>query len=158
MLEVEINKILPLTEARDNFSKIVGEVEGGELYVLTKNGKPAVAIINVAKLEKMTGQRLKETSKPVPEPSLITSDLPPIFPPSESPASVPPPKSSYTPNPPPATSPPSHPPTPTPSTPSTTPPGPPPLDSAQGKPLGEHSDKSKPASPSVPPEPEEMEI
>ncbi|MBI2263439.1 type II toxin-antitoxin system Phd/YefM family antitoxin, partial [Candidatus Berkelbacteria bacterium] len=63
MLEVEINKILPLTEARDNFSKIVGEVEQGELYVLTKNGKPAVAIINVAKLEEMTGQHLKERAK-----------------------------------------------------------------------------------------------
>lgn len=159
MLEVEINKILPLTEARDNFSKIVGEVEKGELYVLTKNGKPAVAIINVAKLEEMIGQHLKETSniqsstfkqKPTSnfQPNVQLPPSEPISSPQSSPpASVPPPKSSsFAPNPPLAT-------------PQPTPPGPPPLDSARGKPFGEQpNDKPKPTSPSASEEPEEMEI
>ena len=56
MLEVDIDKILPVTEARDSFNKIVDEVEGSdEIYVLTKNGKPSVVVVGVNHLEKLTG-------------------------------------------------------------------------------------------------------
>lgn len=56
MLEVNIEKIIPVTEARDMFNKIVDEVEGtDELYVLTKNGKPAAVVVGVNHLEKLTG-------------------------------------------------------------------------------------------------------
>ena len=44
VLEVDIDKLLPVTEARDNFNKIIDEVEGSDLmYVLTKNGKPSAS-------------------------------------------------------------------------------------------------------------------
>ncbi len=56
MLSVDIEKIIPVTEARDMFNKIVDEVEGTEeMYVLTKNGKPAAVIVGVNHLEKLTG-------------------------------------------------------------------------------------------------------
>lgn len=56
MLEVNIEKIVPVTEARDMFNKIIDDVEGtDELYVLTKNGKPASVVVGVNHLEKLTG-------------------------------------------------------------------------------------------------------
>lgn len=61
MLEVKIEKILPVTEARDSFNKLVDEVEGtDELYVLTKNGKPAAVLVGVHHLEKLTGTSEEE--------------------------------------------------------------------------------------------------
>lgn len=57
MLSVDIEKIIPVTSARDMFNKIVDEVEGSdELYVLTKNGKPAAVVVGVNHLEKLTGE------------------------------------------------------------------------------------------------------
>ena len=61
MLEVKIEKILPVTEARDSFNKLIDEVEGtDELYVLTKNGKPAAVLVGVHHLEKLTGTSQEE--------------------------------------------------------------------------------------------------
>lgn len=61
MLEVEIDKILPVTEARDNFNKLVDEVESSDsLYVLTKNGKPCAVLVGVHHLEKLTGTSHEE--------------------------------------------------------------------------------------------------
>lgn len=61
MLEVDIDKILPVTEARDSFNKIVDEVEGTDhMYVLTKNGKPAAVVVGVNHLEKLTGKTTSE--------------------------------------------------------------------------------------------------
>jgi prevent-host-death family protein len=56
-MQVDIEKIIPVTEARDSFNRIVDEVEGSdELYVLTKNGKPAAVVVGVNHLEKLTGE------------------------------------------------------------------------------------------------------
>lgn len=61
MLEVKIEKILPITEARDSFNKLIDEVEGtDELYVFTKNGKPAAVLVGVHHLEKLTGTSKEE--------------------------------------------------------------------------------------------------
>ena len=59
-LKVSLENIIPLTEARDHFSQIVAEVQKDKLYVLTKGGKPAVAIIDVKYLEQVTGGEIKE--------------------------------------------------------------------------------------------------
>lgn len=58
-LKVSLENIIPLTEARDHFSQIVTEVQKDKLYVLTKGGKPAVAIIDVKYLETLTGGQVK---------------------------------------------------------------------------------------------------
>jgi prevent-host-death family protein len=54
-LKVSLHNIIPLTEARDHFSQIVNEVQRDKLYVLTKGGKPVVAIIDVKYLETVSG-------------------------------------------------------------------------------------------------------
>lgn len=61
MLEVDIDKILPVTEARDNFNKIIDDVGGTDkMYVLTKNGKPSAVVVGVNHLEKLTGKSADE--------------------------------------------------------------------------------------------------
>lgn len=59
-LRVSLENIIPLTEARDHFSQIVNEVQKDKLYVLTKGGKPAVAIIDVKYLETISGGEIRE--------------------------------------------------------------------------------------------------
>lgn len=59
-LKVNLENIIPLTEARDHFSQIVNEVQKDKLYVLTKGGKPAVAIIDVKYLEMITGGEIQK--------------------------------------------------------------------------------------------------
>lgn len=61
MLDVNIEKILPITAVRDALNKIIDEVEGSDqLYVVTKNGKPAAILVGVHHLEKLTGISHKE--------------------------------------------------------------------------------------------------
>ena len=61
-LKVSLENIIPLTEARDHFSQIVAEVQKDKLYVLTKGGKPAVAIVDVKYLEHITGGEVKKVN------------------------------------------------------------------------------------------------
>jgi prevent-host-death family protein len=57
MLEVDIEKIVPVTDARDALNKIVDEVSGSDtMYVLTVNGKPSAVVVGVHHLEKLTGK------------------------------------------------------------------------------------------------------
>lgn len=61
MLEVNIDKILPITEVRDKFNDIIDQVEkGDDLFVVTKNGKPAAIVVGVHHLEKLTGMTHQE--------------------------------------------------------------------------------------------------
>ncbi len=56
-MQVDIEKIIPVTEARDKFNKVVDEVENSDhIYVFTKNGKPASVMVGVNHLEKLTGE------------------------------------------------------------------------------------------------------
>lgn len=56
MLKVDVDKIVPVTDARDNFNKIIEEVDSSdEMYVLTKNGTPVAVVVGVNHLEKLTG-------------------------------------------------------------------------------------------------------
>lgn len=71
-LKVSLENIIPLTEARDHFSQIVNEVQKDKLYILTKGGKPAVAIVDVKYLEHITGgeakvEHVQEEIKKAPE-------------------------------------------------------------------------------------------
>ncbi|MFA6963171.1 MAG: type II toxin-antitoxin system Phd/YefM family antitoxin [Patescibacteria group bacterium] len=63
MLEVDIEKIIPITDARDRFNQIIEEVEASDdMYVVTKNGKPSAIIVGVHHLEKLTGNKLPTES------------------------------------------------------------------------------------------------
>ncbi|OGD66000.1 hypothetical protein A3F08_01035 [Candidatus Berkelbacteria bacterium RIFCSPHIGHO2_12_FULL_36_9] len=54
MLQVPIDKILPVTDARTNISKLVDDVEKGDIYVLTRGGKPAVVVCPVDYIKKLS--------------------------------------------------------------------------------------------------------
>jgi prevent-host-death family protein len=61
-LEFSIDKIMSVTDARNNFNKIVEEVEKDPQgrYLLTKGGNPSVVVVNVDYLEKLTdGESIK---------------------------------------------------------------------------------------------------
>lgn len=69
MLQVDVNKIIPLTEARDSLNKIVDDVDDtDEMYVLTKNGTPTAVIVGVNHLEKLTNEKLPDSEKTEKEP------------------------------------------------------------------------------------------
>lgn len=131
-LKVSLENIIPLTEARDHFSQIVAEVQKDKLYVLTKGGKPAVAIIDVKYLETISGgevqeKQIEEEIQKAPEkvgrPKMI-EHKPLVTPP------VPPTPITH----------PAEPPKPTPPTPTTPP--------------AQKVEPPKPAAPPAPPKPE----
>lgn len=91
MLDVNIEKILPVTEVRDSLNKIVDEVEAtDELYVITKNGKPAAIVVGIHHLEKLTGishgQLMPDEKK--------DEDIPALATPAETPSAIPAPEIS----------------------------------------------------------------
>ena len=59
MLEVDVNNILPVTEARAKIANLVDEVMKGNVYVLTRGGKPAVV---VAPVDMVQNQLVKKTN------------------------------------------------------------------------------------------------
>jgi len=55
MLHVALEHILTEEDAMSKINSIIEEVENqNETYVITKNGRPAVAIVNVTKLDEVT--------------------------------------------------------------------------------------------------------
>ncbi len=58
MLEVQVDNILPVTEARDKLNQLIDSVESSDnMYVMTKNGKPCAILVGVHHLEKLTGEK-----------------------------------------------------------------------------------------------------
>ncbi|MCX6808616.1 MAG: type II toxin-antitoxin system Phd/YefM family antitoxin [Candidatus Berkelbacteria bacterium] len=56
MLEVDIEKIIPVNEARDNLESLAAQVAASDdLFVLTQNGKPEAILVGVHHLETLTG-------------------------------------------------------------------------------------------------------
>lgn len=51
MVKVAIDRIVSVTEARSRLSELVDEAVSEEFWVLTKGGKPRVALIDVAYLD-----------------------------------------------------------------------------------------------------------
>ena len=63
MLQVDVDKIIPVTEARDNFNKIVEDVDNSDqMYVLTRNGTPVAVVVGVNHLEKLTGAAMSDAA------------------------------------------------------------------------------------------------
>ena len=53
MLKVAIDRIVSITEARSRLSELVDEATADEFWVLTKGGKPRVALVDVAYLDQL---------------------------------------------------------------------------------------------------------
>lgn len=56
MLKVPIDRILSITEARSRLSELIDEATSDDFWVLTKGGKPRVAIVDVAYLDRLLRQ------------------------------------------------------------------------------------------------------
>lgn len=90
MLEVPIDKILSITDARNSFNKIVEDVENDSdgIYILTKGGSPVVALINIMYLENLSGDKvstkevkpMQTEGQPQPENPPVPSSQPPTSP------------------------------------------------------------------------------
>ena len=52
MLKISIDKILPLSNVRANLSKVVNNVEKGDIYVITRGGKPSAVIAPIDYIKK----------------------------------------------------------------------------------------------------------
>lgn len=68
MIEVPIDKIIPIEEALGDIEKIINSAgEKDNLYVLTKNGKPYAAIVNIDYLEHLPEIEHAGETKPIHE-------------------------------------------------------------------------------------------
>lgn len=103
MIHADLDKILPEPDALEQITQIFHEVENyKELYVITKGGRPALAVINVDYLEELTGKPVakdipeedfaqKKTEQPIEAKEIVDEETPLIEEEEESaPPSVPP--------------------------------------------------------------------
>ncbi len=59
-MSVAMEKIIGVTKARDEFRKIVDEVQyQGDKYIINRHGKPAVAIVPIQVYENWKQQRMR---------------------------------------------------------------------------------------------------
>lgn len=76
MLEVKIENIIPVTEARDKLNQLIENVEDSdEMIVMTKNGKPTAILVGVHHMEKLTGEDHKEVFGVVPPSTGVEPDI-----------------------------------------------------------------------------------
>jgi prevent-host-death family protein len=53
MLKISIDRVIPLTEARARLSELVEKTFGDQYWVMTKGGKPRVALVDVEYLDQL---------------------------------------------------------------------------------------------------------
>ena len=52
-LQVALDRVIPLTEARARISEIVERTTGDQFWVLTRRGRPRVAVVDVEYLDRL---------------------------------------------------------------------------------------------------------
>jgi prevent-host-death family protein len=55
-MRVDTNNIIPITEAKSKLNSIVNNTSDNNFYVLSKQGKPSVAVINIDYLDTLMKQ------------------------------------------------------------------------------------------------------
>lgn len=53
VIKVALDRVVPLTEARSRLSEIVDNTVGDHIWVISKGGKPKVAIVDVQYLDNL---------------------------------------------------------------------------------------------------------
>lgn len=87
MLKVELDKILPVTEARAKIATVVDDVAKGNVYVLTRGGKPIVLVAPIDFLDKKVAKE-KTSVEAVSENKSIQPNLKPADLPEEEKANI----------------------------------------------------------------------
>lgn len=64
MIQISLKNIFSLSDARSKFSQIIKDAEKGEAFLITKGGKPVVAIASTEMLGKIQKQGIVTASKP----------------------------------------------------------------------------------------------
>jgi prevent-host-death family protein len=55
-LNIALERVIPLTEARARLSEIVEQTSGDQFWVLTRRGRPRVAVVDVEYLDQLIRQ------------------------------------------------------------------------------------------------------
>lgn len=76
MLKVELDKILSVTEARAKIATVVDDVAKGNVYVLTKGGKPIVLVTPIDFMDKKVTKKNSPVEAEIEE-SPIEADTEP---------------------------------------------------------------------------------
>lgn len=83
-MSVAMEKIIGVTKARDQFRKIVDEVQyQGDKYVINRHGKPAVAVVPIQVYENWKQQRKRlfdlirevQATNPAADPDEVMQDV-----------------------------------------------------------------------------------
>jgi antitoxin (DNA-binding transcriptional repressor) of toxin-antitoxin stability system len=98
MIQIDLDKIIAFEDLPGRLSQVIDEAHNGAIFVVTKEDRPAVAIVSIDQLEGLSGRKvvtpLSETpseesaAPPPPEPT-----PPPTTPPPSESAPLPPPPS-----------------------------------------------------------------
>ena len=70
-MNISVNNIIPVTEARAKLGDLTEEVSGGKYIILTKGGEPKAAIVDVDYLSKLEDTVSKLYQKTFIDPKLM---------------------------------------------------------------------------------------
>jgi len=104
MIQIDLDKLVPIEDLPAKLNQVVDDAHGGAIYVITKDDRPAVAIVSVDQLEGLSGRKVitpmstgaESELPPPPSPAPLAGQAEPAAPPP------PPPSSGASPTPPPS--------------------------------------------------------
>ena len=95
MIQIDLDKIVPIEDLPAKLNQVVDDAHGGAIFVVTKEDRPAVAIVSIDQLEGLSGRKVvTPMSELPPSPGASPEPPPPPPPPAPEPAAPPPPPAS----------------------------------------------------------------
>lgn len=96
MIQIDLDKLVPFEDLPGKLDQVVNDAHNGAIFVVTRDDRPAVAIVSVDQLEGLSGRKVitpggdapVETPPPPPSPEENTE---PVVPPPAEPLPPPPP-------------------------------------------------------------------
>ena len=76
MIQIDLDKIVPIEDLPAKLNQVVDDAHGGAIFVVTKEDRPAVAIVSIDQLEGLSGRKVV-TPMSEPPPSSGASPEPP---------------------------------------------------------------------------------
>lgn len=86
MIQIDLDKIVAFEDLPNRLNQVVDDAKSGAIFVITKDDRPAVAIVSIDQLEGLSGRKvvtplsepapIEPPPPPTPEPTLPPSPLP----------------------------------------------------------------------------------